>query len=56
MKKDNSIRLITRKKEKKIKDDGYGDDLMSWAARFIIANNGKAPAPAELAAFIKSRK
>ena len=44
------------KKEKKMKDDGYGNDLMSWVARFLIANSGRAPAPAELAVFIKSKK
>ena len=57
MKKDNSTKLITRKKVKKVKDDGYCDDCtMCWVARFLEANDGKAPAPAELAAFIKSKK
>jgi len=57
MKKDNSTRLITRKKEKKMKNDGYCDDCtMCWVARFLEVSGGKVPAPAELAAFIKSKK
>ena len=43
-------------KEKNIEDDGYCDDCtMCWVAKFLEANDGKAPAPAELAAFIKSK-